>query len=107
MPPTILPAASPAATRCCAGKAEAEPIPDLIDRWLPGGQVAHIHLNDPNRRAPGQGELRFAPILAALQRQGYEGIASVEPFVYEPDGPTSAARAIGYLKGLLEAQHTR
>ena len=91
---------------CAAGQAEAQPIPDLIDRWLPGGQVAHIHLNDPNRRAPGQGELRFAPILAALQRQGYDGIASVEPFVYEPDGPTSAARAIGYLKGLLEAQQT-
>jgi D-psicose/D-tagatose/L-ribulose 3-epimerase len=92
---------------CAAGQAEAEPIPDLIDRWLPGGQVAHIHLNDPNRRAPGQGELRFAPILAALQRQGYDGIASVEPFLYEPDGPTSAARAIGYLKGVLEAQQTR
>jgi D-psicose/D-tagatose/L-ribulose 3-epimerase len=88
---------------CAAGNAEPQPIPDLIDRWLPGGQVAHIHLNDPNRRAPGQGELRFGPILAALQRQGYAGIASVEPFVYEPDGPTSAARAMGYLKGLLEA----
>jgi D-psicose/D-tagatose/L-ribulose 3-epimerase len=88
---------------CAAGNAEPQPIPDLVDRWLPGGQVAHIHLNDPNRRAPGQGELRFGPILAALQRQGYAGIASVEPFIYEPDGPTSAARAIGYLKGLLEA----
>jgi D-psicose/D-tagatose/L-ribulose 3-epimerase len=88
---------------CAAGNAEPQPIPDLIDRWLPGGQVAHIHLNDPNRRAPGQGELRFGPILAALQRQGYAGIASVEPFVYEPDGLTSAARAMGYLKGLLEA----
>ena len=51
--------------------------------------------------------LRFAPILAALRRQGYAGIASVEPFVYEPDGPTSAARAIGYLKGLLEAPEGR
>ena len=92
---------------CAAGQAEAQPIADLIDRWLPGGEVAHIHLNDPNRRAPGQGELRFAPILAALRRQGYAGIASVEPFVYEPDGPTSAARAIGYLKGLLEAPEER
>jgi D-psicose/D-tagatose/L-ribulose 3-epimerase len=88
---------------CAAGQAEVEPIPALIERWLPGGAVAHIHLNDPNRRAPGQGALGFAPILAALQRHGYDGIASVEPFIYEPDGPTSAARAIGYLKGLLEA----
>jgi D-psicose/D-tagatose/L-ribulose 3-epimerase len=88
---------------CAAGQAETQPIPDVLDRWLPTGVVAHIHLNDPNRRAPGQGELRFGPILAALQRQKYDGIASVEPFVYEPDGPTSAARAMGYLKGLLEA----
>jgi D-psicose/D-tagatose/L-ribulose 3-epimerase len=92
---------------CAAGQAEAQPIPELIERWLPGGEVAHIHLNDPNRRAPGQGELRFAPILAALRRQGYAGIASVEPFVYKPDGPTSAARAIGYLKGILEALEGR
>jgi sugar phosphate isomerase/epimerase len=92
---------------CAAGQAEAQPIPELIERWLPGGEVAHMHLNDPNRCAPGQGELRFAPILAALRRQGYAGIASVEPFVYEPDGPTSAARAMGYLRGLLEAQEGR
>jgi sugar phosphate isomerase/epimerase len=92
---------------CAAGQAEAQPIADLIDRWLPGGQVAHIHLNDPDRRAPGQGELRFGPILGALRRQGYAGIASVEPFVYEPDGPTSAARAIGYLEGLREALERR
>jgi D-psicose/D-tagatose/L-ribulose 3-epimerase len=92
---------------CAAGQAETQPIPDLIDRWLPGGQVAHIHFNDPNRRAPGQGTLRFGPILAALRRQGYDGIASVEPFVYEPDGATSAARAIGYLTGLLEALEGR
>ena len=88
---------------CAAGQAETQPVPDLIDRWLPGGQVAHIHLNDPNRRAPGQGALRFAPILAALRRQGYDGIAGVEPFVYEPDGPSCAARAIGYVRGILEA----
>lgn len=86
-----------------AGRAERAPIPELIGRFLKSGHVAHIHLNDPNRRAPGQGELRFAPILAALQGQGYAGVCSVEPFVYEPDGPTCAARAIGYLRGLLEA----
>ncbi len=44
-------------------------MPDLIDRWLPSNLIAHIHLNDPNRKAPGQGEMVFAPILAALQAQ--------------------------------------
>ena len=88
---------------CAAGRSERAPIPELIERWLPTGHVAHVHLNDPNRRAPGQGELRFGPILAALQAQGYAGICSVEPFIYEPDGATCAARAIGYVRGLLEA----
>jgi len=87
---------------CAAAQSEAEPIPELVERWLPTGLIAHIHLNDPNRRAPGQGTLRFGAILSALQRQNYAGICSVEPFVYEPDGPTSAARTIGYLRGLLE-----
>jgi D-psicose/D-tagatose/L-ribulose 3-epimerase len=52
---------------CAAGRSERAPIPELIGRWLPARKVAHIHLNDPNRRAPGQGDLRFGPILAALQ----------------------------------------
>jgi sugar phosphate isomerase/epimerase len=87
---------------CAAARSEAAPIPELIDRFLPTGKIAHIHLNDPNRRGPGQGELRFGPILAALQRHGYAGICTIEPFVYEPDGPTCAARAIGHVRGLLE-----
>jgi D-psicose/D-tagatose/L-ribulose 3-epimerase len=89
---------------CAAGNAESVAIPELLDRWLPTGQIAHIHLNDPNRRAPGQGTLRFGPILAALQRHGYVGLCAVEPFVYEPDGPTAAARAIGYLQAALESE---
>jgi sugar phosphate isomerase/epimerase len=87
---------------CAAGRCERARVPDLIGRWLPSGHVAHVHLNDPNRRAPGQGDLRFAPILAALQAHSYAGVCSVEPFVYDPDGPTCAARAIGYLQGLRE-----
>jgi D-psicose/D-tagatose/L-ribulose 3-epimerase len=87
---------------CAAARSEAAPIPELIDRFLPTGKIAHIHLNDPNRRGPGQGDLRFGPILAAVRRHEYPGICTVEPFVYEPDGPTCAARAIGYVRGLLE-----
>jgi sugar phosphate isomerase/epimerase len=87
---------------CAAARSEGAPLPELIARWLPTGRVAHIHLNDPDRRGPGQGELRFGPILAALERHDYAGVCAVEPFVYEPDGPTCAARAIGYLRGLIE-----
>lgn len=86
-----------------AGVAEAEPIPELIRRWVPTGVLGHIHFNDPNRRGPGEGSLAFAPIIAALTASGYAGNAAVEPFIYEPDGPTCAARQIGYLRGVIEA----
>lgn len=89
---------------CSAATTETEPLDALIARWLPTGLVAHVHLNDPNRRAPGQGAVRFGPVLAALRAQGYTGTAAIEPFDYVPDGPGCAARAIGYLHGLLEMQ---
>lgn len=85
-----------------AGATETAALPDLIDRHWPGGRLVHVQLNDRNRRGPGQGEDRFAPILAALDRQGYAGWLAVEPFDYVPDGPGSAAHAAGYLRGLLE-----
>jgi sugar phosphate isomerase/epimerase len=86
-----------------AGLTEADSIPELIDRWLPTGLIAHVQVNDPNRRGPGQGEMKFAPILAALKRQHYAGTIAVEPFDYVPDGPGVAGFSAGYLRGLLEA----
>jgi len=87
-----------------AGATENEALPALIDRVWPSGQLVHVQLNDRNRRGPGQGEDRFAPILAALQRRGYTGWLAMEPFDYVPDGPGSAAHSIGYVRGLLEQQ---
>ena len=78
-------------------------VPALIRKHLPTGLVAHIHLNDPNRRGPGEGEMKFGPILAALFEMKYAGMASIEPFIYQPDGPTCAARQIGYVWGVIEA----
>ena len=90
-----------------AGQVEAEDVAALMRRWMPTGRIAHVQVNDPNRRGPGQGGMRFAPILAALremERAGhYDGIVAVEPFDYVPDGMGCAARAIGYLRGLQEA----
>lgn len=88
---------------CAAARAEAESVHEVLARWLPTGLLAHVQLNDPNLRGPGQGALGFADILRALRRHGYAGWIAVEPFDYHPDGPACAARAIGYLKGLLEA----
>jgi D-psicose/D-tagatose/L-ribulose 3-epimerase len=86
-----------------AGRMEKEPLPALVERWLPQGVIAHVQVNDRNRQGPGQGEQRFAPLFAALKRHGYAGDIAVEPFDYVPDGPSAAARAIGYLRGILEA----
>lgn len=88
---------------CSAAATEGEPLPSLIARWWPTGLMAHVQLNDPNRRAPGQGTLRFGPILAALRAAGYAGWLAMEPFDYQPDGPGCAAWAIAYIKGVLEA----
>ena len=85
-----------------AARAEQQAIPELLRHWLPSGLIAHVHCNDPNRRGPGEGRLAFAPILRALRTGAYRGMAAVEPFVYEPDGPACAARAIGYLRGLQQ-----
>jgi sugar phosphate isomerase/epimerase len=87
-----------------AGLAEKESPAALLDKWLPTGVIAHVQVNDRNRRGPGQGSDKFAPVFAALKRQKYAGVVAVEPFDYQPDGVGSAARAIGYIRGLLEAQ---
>lgn len=85
-----------------AAHEEPEPVADAIRRWMPSGLLAHVQLNDRNRRGPGQGGDRFAPVLRALQDTGYTDWIAMEPFVYEPDGPTCAARMIGYVQGLME-----
>ena len=90
-----------------AALAEATPAEELLRKWLPSGLIAHVQLNDRNRRAPGQGDDRFAPVLRALIDGGYGGDIAVEPFEYVPDGPACAARAAGYIRGLLETIEAR
>lgn len=87
-----------------AGLSESQSMAELIDQWLPTGLLAHVQVNDRNRRGPGQGADRFAPVFAALKRHRYQGAVSIEPFDYIPDGVAAAARAIGYVRGIIEAQ---
>jgi len=90
---------------CSASESESEAVVAVLDRWLPTGKIAHLHANDANKRGPGQGDLRFSEIVAALKRGGFNGVIGVEPFVYEPDGLACAARAVGYMRGILETAH--
>jgi D-psicose/D-tagatose/L-ribulose 3-epimerase len=89
-----------------AGQAEAQSIDALMAQWMPSGHIAHVQVNDPNRRGPGQGAMQFAPVLRTLMHMQalghYNGVVAVEPFDYVPDGLGCAARAIGYLKGIVE-----
>ena len=39
---------------------------------------------------------------ASCSDTAWPGFCAVEPFDYHPDGPTSAARAIGYLRAIEE-----
>jgi D-psicose/D-tagatose/L-ribulose 3-epimerase len=86
-----------------AALAETVSAVELLERWLPSGFIRHVQLNDRNRRGPGQGDDRFAPVLAALVAGGYQGDLAIEPFEYVPDASGCAARAVGYVRGLLEA----
>lgn len=83
-------------------RGEAEGLADLAARWIPTGMIAHVHLNDSNRRGPGQGHDNFAPLLQQLKTLHWPHPLAIEPFIYTPDGPTTAARSIGYLNGILD-----
>ncbi len=86
-----------------AAMMEPLPVAETIQAKWGDGYLAHVQLNDRNLRAPGQGSDQFGPVLRALRHAGYAGPISVEPFEYVPDGPTTAAVAAGYLRGLVEA----
>ena len=85
-----------------ARTSETVPVEELLDTWVPTGDIAHVHLNDCNRKGPGQGPDTFAEVIDALHRHGYQGVVAIEPFDYVPDGPSSAARAAGFVQGLRE-----
>jgi sugar phosphate isomerase/epimerase len=86
-----------------AALAEDRSAVELLQRWLPSGLIRHVQLNDRNRRGPGQGVDRFAPVLRTLIDSRYDGDLAIEPFDYVPDAEGCAARAAGYVRGLLEA----
>lgn len=92
---------------CYATAVDGGDVASLLNQWLPQQAIGHIHFNDADRRGPGEGDLAFAPIVDVLQEFGYRGAIGIEPFLYEPDGMACAARAIGYVRGLMEARGGR
>ncbi len=67
---------------------ESKPIGDVIREAHP--HFKYLHVNDPNLKGPGFGEVDFVPIGQALREVGYDGFASVEVFNFD-EGPERIA----------------
>jgi sugar phosphate isomerase/epimerase len=78
-------------------------LPAVLRRALATGKLRHVHVNDPNGRGPGFGDLQFTSLLKILHEADYSGYISVEVFDFAPDPRTIAARSLGYLQGILES----
>lgn len=64
-----------------------------------GGRIAHVHLADSNRLAPGLGHFPFGPWLGVLDAVGYRGWLSVEALPV-PDPVSAARQSVDYLVAL-------
>lgn len=78
---------------------------------LAGERLAHLHLPDSHRLAPGDGHIDFPPILRALKKVEYPGYLSFELFWIAPDIPylptyelcdAETAKAIRHIRKLEE-----
>ncbi len=78
-------------------------LPLVLKAALDTGKLRHVHVNDPDGRGPGFGDLQFTPLLKILQDADYQGYISVEVFDFEPDPQSIASCSLGYLKGICEA----
>ena len=69
---------------------------------IAGGCLAHLHIQDDNRRAPGMGGWDFAPFLAAVGEIGWKGYLSLETFMAETleEAEQVARRGIEYFRSL-------
>lgn len=79
---------------------EIEPVHAVLRRFLTSGHIAHVQVNDRNRRGPGQGETDQRPVLQTLKDERYAGWVAVEPFEYMPDGPACARASAQHVRDL-------
>ena len=83
-----------------ASHGETEPLHEVLRAFLASGHIAHVQVNDKNRRGPGQGETDQRPVLQVLKDLHYTGWVAVEPFEYLPDGPGCADASARHVRDL-------
>ncbi len=82
---------------------ETLPMDQVFEEYFVSGHIAHVQVNDHNRKGPGQGDTNLLPLFQKMKSLNYQGWVAVEPFIYEPDGPGCAAFSAGYIHGLMKA----
>ena len=82
-----------------SASAEMVDIPAAIRKYKK--YLAHVHVNDDNKRWPGSGGIDWPPIAEALKEIDYQGYISAEVFISEPDVKTVARESINFLKHLF------
>ncbi|MDO9436560.1 sugar phosphate isomerase/epimerase [Hydrogenophaga sp.] len=83
-----------------ASHSESEPVHAVLRRFLASGHIAHVQVNDKNRRGPGQGDTDQRPVLQVLKDMDYRGWVAVEPFEYIPDGPGCAEASLQHIRDI-------
>ena len=83
-----------------ASHSESEPVHAVLRRFLASGHIAHVQVNDKNRRGPGQGDTDLRPVLQVLKDMDYRGWVAVEPFEYIPDGPGCAEASLQHIRDI-------
>ena len=71
-------------------------VAELFAKYSP--EAGHVHVQDPNLRGPGMGELDFEPIIGSLIASGYSKWVSVEVFDYSPGAEETAVQSLECLR---------
>ncbi len=71
-----------------------------------GRDIVHVHVEDivgrkHFHRIPGEGEIDFSAMIAALQDVGYQGALTVELYPYAHDPVPAATKAFRFLSNLM------
>ena len=79
-----------------AMSSEGLTIPEIIGESR--GRFEYFHANDVNLKGPGFGDVDYLPIVEALRGVGYDGVISVEVFLFEEGPKMIAERSLRYLR---------